>query len=120
MKKFQQLLVLLLVSFSLSSFASATMAEDFILLDVRTHSEFQESHVSGAINIDVLKSDFKQEVIKLDKIRLIKVYCRSGARSGKAIEIMKTLGFQNMENLGSLQEAAKKLNRPCEGKKPCP
>lgn len=88
----------------------------FILIDVRTPSEYEESHVIGAENIDFLNQDFEDKILKLDKTKIYKLYCRSGNRSGQAEKRMKTLGFKNVENLGSVAQASKKLNTPCESK----
>lgn len=93
--------------------------DNFIILDVRTAEEFNDSHVIGALNIDVLDSNFQSKISKLDKTKTYKLYCRSGNRSGRAAQIMKSKGFSDVENLGSLNQAAKRLNRKCEGKGPC-
>lgn len=89
---------------------------NFVILDVRTQEEFSEKHVTGAVNIDVLKADFKEKVEKLDRNKTYKLYCRSGNRSGKALLLMKEMGFKDLENLGSLQQAAKTLNKGYEEK----
>ena len=89
---------------------------NMIILDVRTQEEYKESHVKDSLNIDVLNSDFKTKVDKLDKNKTYKVYCRSGNRSGQAERLMKAMGFKDVENIGSLGQAAKKLNRSCTGK----
>lgn len=94
-------------------------SENRVILDVRTAGEFSEGRVQGAINIDVLENDFKDKVGKLDKAKTYKVYCRSGNRSGRATQIMKSMGFTDVENVGSLEQAAKKLKLPCEGKHSC-
>ena len=98
---------------------AATGPENPIVIDVRTSEEFAESHLKGAINIDVLKPDFQSEVSKLDKSKTVKVYCRSGGRAGKALGIMNSVGFKDVENLGSLNQASKKMKRECDGKGPC-
>lgn len=90
--------------------------EDFVILDVRTPQEYGESHVNESKNIDFLNSSFKNEISKLDKSKVYKVYCRSGNRSGQAVRLMKELGFQDVENLGGLAQATKRLNRSCQGK----
>ena len=41
--------------------------ENFIVVDVRTLEEFEESHAKGALNIDVLQPDFQSQILKLDK-----------------------------------------------------
>lgn len=94
-------------------------SENFVVIDVRTKDEYNESHVKDSEHIDILESSFIANVQKLDKNKVYKVYCRSGNRSGQAEKIMKTLGFKDVENLGSLQQAATKLGRKCEGKNPC-
>lgn len=90
--------------------------KNIIVLDVRTLEEYKESHVKDAVNIDVLNPEFKLKVQKLDKNKSYKLYCRSGNRSGQAEKLMKSMGFKDVENIGSLSQAVKKMNRNCEGK----
>jgi rhodanese-related sulfurtransferase len=97
----------------------AEAVKDAVILDVRTPEEFKETRVKGAVNIDFKNPNFKSEIEKLDKNKPYKLYCRSGNRSGKAMELMKGMGFTNLENLGSVKEAAEKLKIACEGEKPC-
>jgi rhodanese-related sulfurtransferase len=85
-----------------------------VILDVRTPEEFSEIRVKGSQNIDWNGPDFKERVLKLDKNASYKVYCRSGNRSGRAMELMISLGFKDVENLGSVSEAAQKLKLDCE------
>lgn len=103
----------------ISLFALFSLAGESIVLDVRTPSEYQESHVKGSTNVDFKNSSFKSEIEKLDKSKSYKLYCRSGNRSGQTLKIMKELGFKDVENLGSLSEAVRKLNGTCEGPKSC-
>ena len=75
-----------------------TMMEEesgYIILDVRTESEFAEKHIPGAINVP-------NETIRVDKIpelpkedQLILVYCRSGNRSKQASEKLAKIGISN-------------------------
>ncbi|MFA9190623.1 rhodanese-like domain-containing protein [Flavobacterium sp. FZUC8N2.13] len=74
--------------------------ENAVILDVRTGDECEDGIIANAINIDIHKGqDFISEIEKLDKSKNYYVYCRSGARSGKACEIMNELGFDNAYNL---------------------
>lgn len=74
--------------------------ENAFLLDVRTEEEFNDVHIPGATNIDINKGQgFIYEVEELDKSKNYYVYCRSGARSAKACEVMNHLGFENAYNL---------------------
>jgi rhodanese-related sulfurtransferase len=71
-----------------------------IILDVRTEDEYNEGIIENAINIDIHKGSlFISELEALDKNKNYYVYCRSGARSGKACEVMNELGFKNAYNL---------------------
>ena len=79
------------------------------MIDVRTVSEFKNGFVQDAINIEWQDiSSIKDEFEKNQKIFL---YCRSGNRSGKANDILIKLGFKNVENLGSLEDASKYLKK---------
>lgn len=77
-----------------------------ILVDVRTPSEFASGHLEGAINIDVQSADFEARVSELDPNGEYVVYCRSGNRSGQAIDRMEALGFTNPVNAGSVDGAS--------------
>jgi rhodanese-related sulfurtransferase len=74
--------------------------ENAVILDVRTEDEYNDGIIENAINIDIHKGqDFIAELESLDKNKNYYVYCRSGARSAKACEIMNELGFENAFNL---------------------
>lgn len=74
--------------------------ENSIILDVRTENEYNEGIISDAINIDINSGQFFiNELQTLDKTKNYYLYCRSGARSAKACEIMNEMGFENTYNL---------------------
>jgi rhodanese-related sulfurtransferase len=72
---------------------------DFVILDVRTASEFFSGHIEGALNIDVNLTSFREEVGKLNKNSTCLVYCRTGNRSKSAIRIMQESGFTHIYHL---------------------
>lgn len=85
---------------------SAKELEDMIssgalLVDVRSHSEFESGHVKGSINIPA------DEVLRhLDELHgkgPIIVFCRSGNRSEFAKRLLKEQGFKKVINGGSWQ-----------------
>lgn len=117
MKFLSRILSLFMSSVTLTVVYADTTS--FVILDVRTADEFAQSHLSGAQNIDFLKPDFKENIEKLDKNKTYKLYCRSGNRSGQAMAILKSIGFKDIENLGSLKQAATRLNKTCEGRESC-
>ena len=96
-----------LLSFLFLSLISIT--EDYIVIDVRTVSEFKNGFVQDAINIEWQDISSIKDVF--EKNQKIYLYCRSGNRSGKAGNILIELGFKNVENLGSLENASKYLKK---------
>ena len=91
-----------------SSGESYTVTEDTVIIDVRTPEEFATGHLVGAININVQAPDFRERVMALDTDGDYFIYCRSGNRSGQAITQMFQMGFTQMKNGGSVQEASNK------------
>ena len=74
-------------------------ASNPIMIDVRTEGEYNSGHVAPAININYEGSDFISRLKDLDTNRLYFVYCRSGNRSARAVQTMKSLGFKNIYEL---------------------
>lgn len=70
------------------------------VIDVRTPAEFAESHVDGAVNIDVQDPSFDQKVAELDAAGTYLVYCRSGNRSAQAAARMKQAGLEVVDGGG--------------------
>lgn len=71
-----------------------------VLLDVRTPEEFSSGHIKGAKNIPV--SEIDRRASELPKDKPVVVYCRSGARSGRARSILVSKGYQDVHNLGPM------------------
>ena len=87
--------------------AAVDFTADTIVIDVRTPEEFDTGHLAGALNINWESAEFMQAVDVLDKSANYAIYCRSGNRSAQAIDMMASMGFTNLTNLGSVDEAAK-------------
>ena len=65
------------------------------VLDVRTHEEFAESHIKGAVLVDVFSPNFLADAeSKLQKERPVAVYCRSGRRSATAAKQLSAKGYK--------------------------
>jgi rhodanese-related sulfurtransferase len=72
---------------------------DFVVLDVRTPAEYSAGHLGKTINIDYYGEGFRKELDRLDRDKTYLVYCRSGNRSGRTLNVMAELGFENVLNL---------------------
>ena len=82
-----------------SDFSTAMKAPGTIVLDVRTPAEYASGHLAQAQNIDIEASDFANQIAALDKNATYAVYCRSGNRSGTALEQMTAAGFTHVYDL---------------------
>ena len=76
--------------------------EDIILLDVRTLEEHVELHIENSYLLPVQElSQMSLDEIGLGDIakdKEIVIYCRSGARSKTAYDIMTSLGYTNVKS----------------------
>lgn len=73
--------------------------KEVLVLDVRTPAEFGSGHLPEARNLDYYRSDFKDKLAELDSSKTFLVYCRSGARSAKSVNMLQQMGFKEVYNL---------------------
>jgi rhodanese-related sulfurtransferase len=74
--------------------------EGYIVLDVRTIDEYEAARISDdALLVDFYADDFLSQLAALDTNAPYVLHCRSGARSGKTVEILKDMGFTNFYEL---------------------
>jgi len=71
------------------------------VVDVRTPGEFLDGHYPGAINIPLNELPQRLDEFKEMKTPIV-AYCRSGARSGMAVSVLKQNGFNEVYNGGGL------------------
>ena len=72
-----------------------------LLLDVRTPEEYAEGHIEDSVNVPLQNIEILRTIIE-DKSTSLFVYCRSGARSARATDILKKMGFFNAEDIGGI------------------
>ena len=73
--------------------------KEIILLDVRSPQEYKEGCLNGAINIPLYELEECCDCKLNNKEKTIIVYCQSGIRSRKAVNILKKNGFKNLYHL---------------------
>ena len=76
--------------------------KDYIIIDARTQSEYDDGHIPGAILIPEYEIAERAERELLNKKQLILVYCRSGRRSKIAAEELVKLGYTNVKEFGGI------------------
>ena len=69
------------------------------IIDVRTPKEFLEGHIKYALNIDYYSEDFSSTIRKLDTLKPVYIYCRSGKRSSNSATLFQKAGFAQIYNL---------------------
>ncbi|MFK8044325.1 MAG: rhodanese-like domain-containing protein [Crocinitomicaceae bacterium] len=72
---------------------------NYQLVDVRTEEEYEAGTIEDAINIDVLKENFADEISRLETTKPILVFCKSGGRSSRAMKELSESGFKEVYNL---------------------
>ncbi len=77
------------------------------IVDVRTPKEFDQASIPRAKNIDINASNFEEELDKLERIKPLLIYCKSGGRSAKAVEKAKEMGFERIIELDGGMESWK-------------
>ena len=75
---------------------------DYIIVDAREQSEYDEGHIKGAIVIPYTEIEQKAEEMLPDKEQLILVYCRSGRRSKIAAQSLANMGYTNVKEFGGI------------------
>lgn len=78
----------------------ALVAEGAQLLDVRTPAEFSAGHAPGAKNVPVDELAARLPELAYGS-RQVVVYCRSGARSARAAQMLRAAGYEVVD-IGSL------------------
>ncbi len=85
--------------------AKRLLSDGARVVDVRTVSEFQEDHVRGSLNVPL--GELSEGIVQAvpDNTKPLLLHCQSGSRSAVACARLKSLGFQQVHNLGGLARA---------------
>ena len=78
------------------------------LIDVRLRQEYQGGHIRGSINIPL--DQLTGSLSKIKKDKPVITCCASGMRSGSAVNVLKSNGFQEVYNGGSWFRLQSKLH----------
>lgn len=88
--------------------------DDIFVLDVREPHEHQAGNLGGQL---IPLNDLPRRLGELDPNRETVVYCRSGVRSGKAVEFLRAQGFRDVKNLvGGILAWAEKVDPALKGR----
>lgn len=71
------------------------------LIDVRTHHEYAAGHLPNSVNIPVLELEERMDEVGRGADPVV-VYCRSGARSATAANMLRRAGYRSVCDLGAM------------------
>jgi rhodanese-related sulfurtransferase len=89
--------------------------EDAIVIDVRTPAEYEMSHITDSVNVNVQDESFAEMAAALDPEKTYIVHCTKNpadGRSSRALETLRELGFRNLYSLEGGYVAWKEAELP--------
>ena len=102
---------------------------DVAIVDVRTPTEYdgslgqpcdpRQGHIPGALNLDVSRmmqldaAEIETELLLEPGVEIV-AYCHSGARSAIATQILRSLGYDARNYVGSWHEWSRHDDLPLE------
>lgn len=90
--------------------AMISSGEDFLLLDVREKNEFEFGHISNSRNVPLSALAEKLNELPSSSCKVI-VYCKSGARSAKAVELLRQTGKSSFNLRGGLSLWSQQIDK---------
>jgi rhodanese-related sulfurtransferase len=88
--------------------------EKAVVVDVCEAPEFASGHIVGAKNIPLGELEAKLAGAVKNKALPVILVCQTGARSGRALQVAKKLGFEQAQTLGGGLQAWRSANLPIE------
>ena len=83
------------------------VAENAIIIDVRSREEFRSGHIPMAMNVPI--AELQSRKVNFPRGRTLIFYCDSGANSLKAARIMAGYGFRTINAVGGIRQYNKEL-----------
>jgi phage shock protein E len=80
-----------------------------LVVDVRTVEEFNTKRLTNVVNIPLAEVKAKFSGVVTNQSDVVLLHCRTGRRSGIAETELRALGYTNVFNIGSFEQARKIL-----------
>ena len=90
--------------------ALESRSAETVVLDVREPEEYEHGHVPGAINLP--QADLVSRLAELPRDCPLVLICRSGARSLRAAQFLRQVGFEQVMNIQGGTEAWRAAGKP--------
>jgi glyoxylase-like metal-dependent hydrolase (beta-lactamase superfamily II)/rhodanese-related sulfurtransferase len=85
-------------------------AAELLLMDVREPEEYAQGHVPGAINLP--QADLASRLDEIPRHHPLALICRSGARSLRAAQFLRQVGFEQVMNIQGGTHAWRAAGKP--------
>ncbi|WP_051906285.1 rhodanese-like domain-containing protein [Methylomarinum vadi] len=85
-----------------------------VVVDVRSQREYQAGHVPGALHVPFWTAFTTQRLVKVNKERLLVLYCEHGPRAGVAKLAFSLAGYQHVVYLAGHMSAWREAGLPME------
>lgn len=106
-----------IVSLTLSSlfYGQLSYAETHLVwVDVRSVLEHKLDHIEGDLRVTYTEVVDELSQRYPDKSTPIRLYCRSGGRAGKALQALQSAGYEDVANVGGINDARDKRGLPSD------
>lgn len=87
--------------------ANTVVQAEPVYIDVRTVEEYAADHIDGDLNLPLAELDTAAIAERFGKDAELVLYCRTGNRSGQALEKLVAAGFTNVRNGGGIGDVRK-------------
>nr|WP_233168145.1 rhodanese-like domain-containing protein [Xylophilus sp. ASV27] len=88
--------------------------EKAVLIDVSETEEFAQQHAGGAKNVPLGELEARLPAVVKNKAVPVILVCPSGGRAGRALPIVKKLGYEQAQVLAGGLKAWKEANLPVD------
>ena len=78
--------------------------ENYLVIDVRSAEEYAAGHIKHAINIPLEQLESRLDEINAYKDKNVVLYCNTGNRSSKALDLLKQKGFTVLMNVPGVKQ----------------
>ena len=91
---------------------TALQAGDAVLVDVRRREEWEELRIPGAVLVPL--DELAESLEDIPHDRDVYIHCRSGIRSARAVEFLRSTGRERTANVAGGIEAWQAAGLPVE------
>ncbi len=86
--------------------------EKAVVIDVCEPGEFANGHIAGARNVPLAQLEAQLPGVVKNKATPVILVCQAGVRSGRALSVVRKLGYENAQSLAGGLKAWRAASMP--------